>query len=1165
MSEPHQPDPERPDDESAVIESLIGHFADELREIPQTADFAEESAALIESYLTQSCESQWVCAETHDAVELRRTLIAIATLEQEGRRRQAGSVEPAGTGVGAEPAGARAGVEPGRVAFFFPGGEGVSMSSIRGFRILREIGRGGMGIVFEAKQIVLRRRVAVKILPMRDSSKEDDTELPSLGITEPGAAKNPGGMMRAGEVDGAVRVLATKSPWNVAPGDETSGAAPQSETGLPELSAANETPSSRFMREARIIARLHHTNIVPVLEAGCEHGLHWYAMQLIRGRSLDHLVRAVRENDTAVMTEYGIPAPYTPAYFRRVCEFFLQVTDALAHVHHRGLLHRDIKPGNLILEPNGRLWVTDFGLARVRKPDREHENENPVSGGPPSSASMKTPVGTLRYMAPEQLRGEVTTQSDLYAVGLTLYEMFGLHAAFRETNRARLTAQVERGEPSEPLGTLAPELPTDLVKITEKAICPDPAGRYPTAEAMTDDLRRYLEGRPVHAHPISAWQKFLRWRQRSPWIYYPLLTALTAVIAVVIVGWSGWLITRTALDNEAFQRGQAEQNLELSVRERMLAQEQRDRAEWNLSLSLDILDEALPSLSTRRAFAVYTIPSPDEREELETLLQFYEELTKANAKNSRLRLEMARTLSRIGTVRLTLGDPHSAMEVFEDSLGYYAQFAVASNTSTQSSASVASSEDTSTVASSVQPPSSNETTVSRDTASGTAASGTVAGDSVPGNESWRIDVARIHNELGYAKRFIAGTMAPGPDRAEVTMAACYEYCEALRILEQWKSPPAQLERIRSLNALGVLISVIQNMSDPMNAALDTVELAPGDAEVAGTVETVGTTESPGAMSLADSADASHAEVSADLENMLGVAINARSAESYHREAVAVATDLLKESSRPEYRFAKAQSQRLLVQTLRVQRSDADLAEIRALADDSTATLRRLITQSPEFAEYRKEFAQTLICQDLEQTTHEQLSEAERITNELVDHYPYVPEYRFLAAGVQARCGMKYFMEENISAGMEQMYEVALHVNRLKLDFPGLAESRAAWSGEPTTPSSERGRHLSIPAEIQPLLRYIDMLPLAGDPAELSTWMLPDTPITLSEVLQTLGYFHDFFRSVPASQASQTPLAPTSPDAASSTSLDTSTQPSEEASSLSKVADTLEKLTRWFVY
>ena len=215
------------------------------------------------------------------------------------------------------------------------------------FRIERELGRGGMGVVFEAVQETLGRRVALKVLPRAT------------------------------------------------------------------LLTGNQL--ARFRHEAKIAARLHHTNIVPVYGSGETDGYHWYAMQFIAGQSLDQWREAQRERPPQG------PGPWA-SRARFVARVGAAAASALHAAHGQGTLHRDIKPGNFLLDAQDELWVTDFGLAKAL------EDEGLTHPG--------DVVGTLQYMAPEQFDGRYDVRSEVYALGVTLYEMLALAPAFQGKNRS---------------------------------------------------------------------------------------------------------------------------------------------------------------------------------------------------------------------------------------------------------------------------------------------------------------------------------------------------------------------------------------------------------------------------------------------------------------------------------------------------------------------------------------------------------------------------------------------------------------------------------------------------------------------------------------------------------------------------------------------------------
>jgi serine/threonine protein kinase len=339
------------------------------------------------------------------------------------------------------------------------------------FVLVREIGRGGMGVVYEAMQESLGRRVALKVLP------------------------------------GGAHV--------------------------------NATYLERFRREARAAAKLQHANIVAVHGTFETDGVHYYAMQYIEGQGLDRVLNDLRRlrgttseacTIHAVSAAHGLltgnftivdagsgnkgqSAPHTAAdatlvspmlpggFHTGVAKMGLQVAEALAYAHEQGVLHRDIKPSNLMLDARGTVWVTDFGLAKA-------EDNNDLTG-------TGDIIGTLRFMAPERFDGQSLPQSDLYSLGLTLYELLTFRPAFDEPNKGRLIDKVLHESPIPPR-QVDRSIPRDLETITLKCMAREPSDRYASARELADDLQRFLSDQPIKGRRISWLERSWRWCRRNP-------------------------------------------------------------------------------------------------------------------------------------------------------------------------------------------------------------------------------------------------------------------------------------------------------------------------------------------------------------------------------------------------------------------------------------------------------------------------------------------------------------------------------------------------------------------------------------------------------------------------------------------------------------------------
>jgi WD40 repeat protein len=221
-----------------------------------------------------------------------------------------------------------------------------------------------------------------------------------------------------------------------------------------------------------------------------------------------------------------LDSPHPADRLRSAARIGIQAADALQHAHDQGVLHRDIKPGNLLLDASGRVYVTDFGLARIE-----------ADAGLTMTGDV---MGTLRYMPPEQALGKrvvIDHRADIYSLGATLYELIALQPAFEETDRSQLLGRIANDEPR-PLTKIDRSIPLELETIVGKAMAKQPEERYQTAQQLADDLRAFLEDRPICARPPSLVNRVSKWSRR----HHTLVTVaglslvlLTAVLAVSVV------------------------------------------------------------------------------------------------------------------------------------------------------------------------------------------------------------------------------------------------------------------------------------------------------------------------------------------------------------------------------------------------------------------------------------------------------------------------------------------------------------------------------------------------------------------------------------------------------------------------------------------------------
>jgi WD40 repeat protein/serine/threonine protein kinase len=453
------------------------------------------------------------------------------------------------------------------------------------YRILREIGRGGMGVVYEAEQITLGRRVALKVLPRHASS---DRMIRERFRREARAAArlhhtNIVPVFEVGQ-DGDVRFYAMQFIQGL--GLDTvitelrrllDRARSQSRM-KPAFDGLSLEPSgehSRLGSEVRM--RGDEVELSPVLQSilggrfdpggPCPEPAVASLSEKVRAKAVglmttigtgpesiaaeaDPALKRTEAQSGATRSTNGPEPAHPPApalsssaypssssavlpggtqlssiesgrrgFFRSLAQIGRQVAGALAYAHARGIVHRDIKPSNLILDTDGVVWITDFGLAKGDDEGLTHTGDI---------------LGTIRYMAPERFRGEGDARADVYALGMTLYELLALRPGFSSSDRLKLIEEIKTDEP-EPPRSVDSRIPRDLETIVLKAIEKDPRARYPTAAAMGEDLERFLADEPIRARQTSAAERYWRWARRNPGIAV-LGGALTAMLIATTVG-----------------------------------------------------------------------------------------------------------------------------------------------------------------------------------------------------------------------------------------------------------------------------------------------------------------------------------------------------------------------------------------------------------------------------------------------------------------------------------------------------------------------------------------------------------------------------------------------------------------------------------------------------
>jgi serine/threonine-protein kinase len=442
-----------------------------------------------------------------------------------------------------------------------------SLPDVPGYQLLRELARGGMGVVYEARQTALGRPVALKMI--------------------------------------------------------LSGA------------HASDAQRQRFRAEVEAVARLQHPNIVQIYEVGEVDHLPYCALEFVGGGSLAETIN-------------GTPQPP-----RQAAALAATLAEAVQAAHAQGVVHRDLKPGNVLLTPGGTPKVADFGLAKR------------LDGGSTLTPTGQV-VGTPSYMAPEQAEGkkEVGPAADVYALGAILYELLTGRPPFKAETPLDTLLQVVNTEPVPP-GRLQPKVPHDLDTICLKCLEKDPRRRYASAQDLADDLRHFLKGEPIRARPVPPWERALKWARRRP--------AAAALLAVSGLAVLGLLLLSLGYDARLqAQRDEADRQRLQALREKEQVELLRRQAEANFQLARRAVDDYAKTLSDDEHEPVENL----RRDLLQSALVFYEEFVKQRGDDPALRAAQGLACLRLARISGEMGAQEAqALPLYRQALDIFERLA----------------------------------------------------------------------------------------------------------------------------------------------------------------------------------------------------------------------------------------------------------------------------------------------------------------------------------------------------------------------------------------------------------------------------------------------------------------------------------------------------------
>ena len=379
------------------------------------------------------------------------------------------------------------------------------------FQILREIGRGGMGVVYEAEQTSLGRRVALKVLPFvgildaKQLQRFKNEARAAAALSHPHIVP-----VHFVGVERGVHFFAMQLIDGCSLAYVIDQLRRTQKTAIGSPGASLESAATPVDNGSNTMS-----------QGAGEHA------QLSDRTPADKLTDSAHAQETCRIIQELVSTknnPHDAEYFRQIARIGLQAADALEYAHSHGIVHRDIKPANLLLDSEQNVWLTDFGLARL---------ESDVS-----ATATGDVLGTLRYMSPEQAAGDralVDPRSDVYSLGAALYELLTLRPAVDGQHRQEILKRIESSEPQAPR-RITPAIPVDLETIVLKSLQKDPADRYASAQHLADDLDRFLHHRPIEARRPSVADRLRKAIHRNAVLVSVISLCLAIVTGLSVAG-----------------------------------------------------------------------------------------------------------------------------------------------------------------------------------------------------------------------------------------------------------------------------------------------------------------------------------------------------------------------------------------------------------------------------------------------------------------------------------------------------------------------------------------------------------------------------------------------------------------------------------------------------